>query len=77
MNTTPEIRNLEARLVKLEELLMHQQNWLGQLDAVIIQLQNQLAKGDQQIARQIERLQGMIEQRLGGEPLPDEKPPHY
>ncbi len=77
MSERSNLASLEARLVKLEELLMHQQNWLGQLDAVVIDLQNAMARGHKQTALQIDRLRGMIDQRLSGAPPLDEKPPHY
>ena len=74
--TTPAAEDLAARVVRLEELVSHQQHTLEQLDAVAMGLQQQLDQRSREQKTELERLRYQIANRAGDD-LPHEKPPHY
>jgi uncharacterized coiled-coil protein SlyX len=68
---------LERRLVTLEEWLMHTDRIISDLNSVVCAQHKRI---DEQ-ARQIKRLQQMLDQLRDAEPeqrsFEDERPPHY
>ena len=68
-------QSAQNRVAKLEELLMHQQHTIEQLNEIVIQLRGDLEKLQQKIDKQ-ELTINEMETRFGDD-LPHEKPPHY
>lgn len=66
--------NTPARVTQLEELLMHQQQMLNQLNDVIIGLRNQVEAIEARCAELTERLENVGDSLIDDRP---EKPPHY
>ena len=67
---------LGARILRLEELVSHQQHLLEQLDTVAANLQKQLDKHRQDYKSELDRLRYKMSNQAGDD-LPHEKPPHY
>ncbi len=68
--------SLGDRVVRLEELVSHQQYLLEQLDQTIVSLQRQLDRVNRENKQELERLRAEITEQSGDD-LPHERPPHY
>ena len=68
---------LAARVLRLEERLSHEQHAVEQLNQVIIQLQNDIARLDLELAKHQGRLQEISDKQSDEIDVQDEKPPHY
>ncbi len=67
----------EDNLIRVEELLSHQQHLLNELDGVVTNLRQEVDNRDtrtESIERTVKRL---VELQQAAEDLPDERPPHY
>ena len=75
------MENLEARLVRLEELTFFQEERLEALNAARTAQQRQLDAAEQRLADAVELvrlLRGQLDQmKAGGAPAGEELPPHY
>ncbi len=73
----PDYQRVNDRLTRLEEMLMHMQRTLEDLDAAVLQFGNRLQAAEEEIAL----LRAVIDRtsRLAEEPrcLEDDRPPHY
>ncbi len=67
---------LVDRMLRLEELVSHQQHLLDQLNQVAIGLQAQLDRQQREHQASLQRLREELEKATDGE-VPIEKPPHY
>jgi len=68
--------SLAERILRLEELVSHQQHLLEQLDTVAANLQQQLDKHRHDYKSELDRLRYQMSNQ-DGDDLPHEKPPHY
>lgn len=67
---------LEKRITQLEELVMHQDRLIQDLNHAVRELHDELAKRSRLVEAKVDRLEGQLEQL--NEPFdPNEKPPHY
>lgn len=62
---------MDSRLVDLEIRYSHLENQLLELNQVVFEQQKTIALLQEQVSSLRGRVAGM------GEPMPDEKPPHY
>ena len=77
MTSSPEpSENINARVLRLEELVSHQQHLLEQLNEVATSLQTQLYRQQQEHKAELEQLRSQMSDASEGD-LPHEKPPHY
>lgn len=70
-------RDLAAELVRLEEVITHQQQLVQDLNEAITAMRNQLdsnARRQHSIEETVKRL---VDLQTAADDLPDEKPPHY
>lgn len=67
---------LHDRILRLEELVSHQQHLLEQLNEVATSLQTQLFRQQQEHKAELEKLRSQMSDSADGD-LPHEKPPHY
>jgi len=77
MNESDQSQTTQARIVALEESMMHLEHMLKQLDGVVCSIQDRIDKQNEAVKHLTE-----ITHRLPqGEPeqgtLEDEQPPHY
>ena len=64
------------RVIKLEELMTHQQHTLQQLDEVVRNTNLGMEELRRSLRAELDRLKWQFDNR-SGEDLPHEKPPHY
>lgn len=76
MNAPDSTTQLNDRIMRLEELVSHQQHLLEQLNEVTTSLQTQLYRQQQEHKAELDRLRSQITSDSQGN-LPHEKPPHY
>jgi uncharacterized coiled-coil protein SlyX len=69
----PEAREVEARLLVLEEKVAYQDKTILELNDVVVDLQRRLTE----LRSSFEVVERTLRQELGPRELPDEKPPHY
>tara|TARA_B100001013_G_scaffold314532_1_gene221098 strand:+ start:83 stop:313 length:231 start_codon:yes stop_codon:yes gene_type:complete len=75
--TEPNHETDQVRLVRLEEMAAHQEQFLGQLNESLTQLRDQYDLLKNQFERASTQVQWLMENSNPGEDLPHEKPPHY
>lgn len=68
---------LNPELVRLEELLTHQQQLWQDLDEGLRTLRDQSDDHQMRVVRLENAARQLYEQQQATEPMPDEKPPHY
>ncbi len=77
MSEPETIKNIEARIIALEEKAMYLDHLLGELNGVVCSIQSRL---DAQNAALASLAEAISRRAVGGEEkrtLEDEKPPHY
>ena len=67
----------DAELVRLEELLTHQQRLLTDLDEAVTEARRESDAVRPRLARVEQAARRLVELQEGAEDLPDERPPHY
>ena len=72
-----QIARLEARIIELEGLYMHQQKLVQDLNDVVVQLQRRLDQFEMHTARLSARTESLLASVETPRRLEDEKPPHY
>ena len=77
MTQAGEERPVGARLIALEEWMMHTEHLLVELNQVICSLQGRLDNQDRLIAQLQSGVRGIAEREPEKRSLEDERPPHY
>ena len=75
--TDPSHETDHVRLVRLEEMAAHQEQFLGQLNESLTQFRDQYDRLEKKLEQASSQVQWLMENSNPGEDLPHEKPPHY
>ncbi len=75
--TEPNHETDHVRLVRLEEMAAHQEQFLGQLNESLTQFRDQYDRLEKKLEQASSQVQWLMENSNPGEDLPHEKPPHY
>ena len=67
--------DLQERLTRVEEQLMHQQHFVQQLNEVIIKLRAELDAATKKLQKSDQQIEWLLQKQE--DDLPNEKPPHY
>ncbi|MCA9245632.1 MAG: SlyX family protein [Planctomycetales bacterium] len=68
---------LEQRVIQLEELLMHQEHVVQQLNSVVFQMRGEIGRLEAKLEEQVSRIQWKLDSNSEVRDPLDEKPPHY
>ena len=77
MSESNQSKTTQARLVALEETVMHLDHMLKQLDDVVCLIQNRIDKQNEAINHLTEATRRISQGEPDGRSLEDDRPPHY
>ena len=72
-----EMEPSQQNLIRVEELLSHQQHLLNELNEVVTSVRQEVDSRDTRIHAIENTVKRLVELQQAAEDLPDEKPPHY
>ncbi len=77
MNESDQSKTTQARIVALEESMMHLEHMLKQLDGVVCSIQDRIDKQNEAVNHLTEITRRLSPGEPEQGPLEDEQPPHY